>query len=58
VQKKIEQRKERTRRGRRNRRSSKYSLDWLYWVGIVLTAGALLWIVALIILQAIYQGFK
>ncbi len=57
-QKKVDPQKERNRRGHRKRRRSKYSLDWLYWFGVVLMAGVLLWIIALIILQAIYQGFR
>jgi hypothetical protein len=58
MQKNFERRKERSRSGNRQRRNSRYSLDWLYWGGLVVIAGVLLWIFALIILEAIYQGFK
>jgi hypothetical protein len=58
MQKNFERRKERSCRGRRQRRNSRYSLDWLYWGGLVVIAGVLLLIFALIILEAIYQGFK
>jgi hypothetical protein len=58
MQKKFDQRKGRERRGPRKRRGSKYSLDWLYWIGIPLMVAVLLWIVAMIILEAISQGFR
>jgi hypothetical protein len=58
MHKKVDQRKERNRLRDGKRRGSKYSLDWLYWFGVVLMAGILLWIIALIVLQAIYQGFR
>jgi hypothetical protein len=58
MRKNFDRRKERSRRGHGQRRNSRYSLDWLYWGGLVVIAGVLLWIFALIILQAIDQGFK
>ena len=58
MRKNFERRKETSRRGFRQRRNSRYSLDWLYWGGLVMTAGVLLWIIALIILEATYQGFR
>jgi hypothetical protein len=58
MRKNCERRKVRSRRGHGRRRNSRYSLGWLYWGGLVVIAGVLLWIFALILLQAIYQGLK
>jgi len=49
---------QKTERGRRKGGASKYSLRWLYWLGTSLTFGVLIWVVIMIILQAIDRGFK
>lgn len=58
VQNKFARRKGSDRLRNRKGRTSRYSLDWLYWFGTGLMAIIILWIITMIVLEALSNGFR